>query len=61
MRHGVGASEAASFYFPREADGQPTLGAQTKWAEFSLESRQGDKLKARFKLSEMRVGGRPDY
>lgn len=60
-RHGVGAGEAVSFYFPRTIQGQPTLEAQTKWAEFSLESVLGDKLKARFKLSEMRVNDQLDY
>ena len=60
-RHGVGAAEAVSFYFPRAAQGQPTLAAPTKWAEFTLESLRGDKLKARFKLRDMRTAGQPDY
>ena len=61
VRHGVGAGEAISFYFPRTIQGQPAPGAQTKWVEFSLESRYGDRLKVRFKLGEMQVNGRPDY
>jgi len=57
----VGAAEAVSFYFPRAAQGQPTLAAPTKWAEFTLESLRGDKLKARFKLGDMRTADQPDY
>ncbi len=58
--HGTGAAAAASFYFPREVDGQATL-AGAEWAEFEFESVQGDKLKHKFKLKEMQAGGKPDY
>lgn len=60
-RHGMGAGAAVSFYFPRAADGQEALTARSQWVEFSLESLAGDKLKARFKLADMRAGDRPDY
>lgn len=61
LRHGVGTGEGVSFFFPRTENGTATLPAKTKWAEFIFESKLGDKLKARFKLAEMRVGGEPDY
>lgn len=61
LRHGVGTGEGVSFFFPRTENGQATLPTKTKWAEFIFESKLGDKLKARFKLVDMRVGGEPDY
>ncbi|MGH9814104.1 MAG: hypothetical protein ACRD4T_13310, partial [Candidatus Acidiferrales bacterium] len=60
VRHGSGAAESVSFYFPREMNGQATLaGADT--AEFEFESPLGDKLKHKFKLKEMQSGGKADY
>lgn len=61
LRHGLGASEGVSLYFPRQQNGRPTLPAGTKRAEFIFEGPRGDKLKVKFNLTEMRVGGRPDY
>ncbi|MFQ5664352.1 MAG: hypothetical protein ACE5HL_11020 [Terriglobia bacterium] len=61
LRHGLGASEGVSFFFPRQENGRTTLPADTKWAEFVFVGEKGDKLKAKFKFKEMRVAGRPDY
>ncbi len=61
VRHGMGAAEAVSFFFAREENGAATLPSGTEWAVFGLESAAGDRLKVRFKLREMQVGGRPDY
>jgi len=55
VRHGLGASEGVSFYFPR------ALPAQAREAQFVFEGRQGADLKIKFKLQEMQVDGRPDY
>lgn len=60
VRHGSGAAESVSFYFPREMNGQATL-AGAEWAEFEFESPLGDKLKHKFKLKEMQSGGKADY
>jgi hypothetical protein len=60
-RHGVGTGEGISFFFPRELNGAPTLPAGTAWAEFVLEGRKGDKLKARFKMKDMVYQGKQDY
>ena len=59
LRHGLGASEGISFFFPRRQDGQETLPAGTDWAEFVFAS--GGELKVKFKLKEMQVNGKPDY
>ncbi len=61
LRHGLGASEGVSFFFPRQYDGQAVLPEGAKWAEFSFRSEKGDKLKARFKLAGMRLDAQPDY
>lgn len=61
QRHGMGAAEAVSLFFAREESGAATLSVGTEWAEFQFESAAGDKLKVRFKLREMQVGGKPDY
>lgn len=58
VRHGVGASEGISFFFPRLQDGQETLPAGTEWAEFVFAS--GGELKVKFKLKEMQVNGQAD-
>jgi len=60
VRHGSGAAESVSFYFPRERNGQATL-AGAEWAEFEFESPLGDTLKHKFKLKEMQTGGKADY
>ncbi len=60
-RHGLGAGEGISFYFPRRQDGEATLPPGSQWAEFVFESRDGQELKAKFKLEEMQANGRPDY
>ena len=60
VRHGSGAAESVSFYFPRELNGQATL-AGAEWAEFEFESPLGDTLKHKFKLKEMQTGGKADY
>ena len=61
QRHGLGAGEGISFFFPRQVDGQPTLPPGTKQVEFRFEGRMGSKLKARFKLNEMTINDQPDY
>lgn len=61
VRHGLGASEGMSFFFPRLVTGQPTVLAGTAWAEFVFTSARGEKLKARFKLREMQLHGQADY
>ncbi len=61
VRHGIGTGEGISFFFPREVNGAPTLPAGTAWAEFVLEGRKGDKLKARFKMKDMVHQGKADY
>lgn len=61
LRHGLGASEGISFFFPRQYDGQAVLPEGTKWVEFSFRSKKGDKLKARFKLAGMQLDAQPDY
>ncbi len=58
--HGTGAAQAVSLYFPREENGRATL-AGAEVAEFVFESPAGDRLKHKFKLKEMAVGGKPDY
>lgn len=60
-RHGVGASEGISFFFPRQQDDQPTLPPETEWAEFVFEGVKGDKLKAKFKLKDLQRKGERDY
>jgi len=60
-RHGVGTSEGVTFFFPREENGGATLRPDTEWAEFVFEGAKDNTLKAKFKLREMQVGGRPDY
>ncbi len=59
VRHGLGASEGISFFFPRVQDGQEALPAGTEWAEFVFAG--GGELKVKFKLKEMQVNGKPDY
>lgn len=61
VRHGVGASEGVSFFFTRLESGRPALPPGTAWAEFVFEGREGESIKARFRLKEMRFEGRPDY
>lgn len=61
LRHGLGTGEGISFFFPREVNGTPTLPAGTAWAEFVLEGRKGDKLKARFKMKDMVYQGKADF
>lgn len=61
LRHGVGTSEGISFLFPRQQSGAATLPAGTRWAEFVFAGVKGDKLKVRFKLSEMQLRGQTDY
>lgn len=61
QRHGLGAGEGISFFFPRAVDGQPTLPPDTKWVEFRVEGRMKNTLKARFKLKEMNFEGHSDY
>ncbi|MBI2955934.1 MAG: hypothetical protein HYY26_01345 [Acidobacteria bacterium] len=61
LRHGVGAGEGISFFFPRSSQSAAALAPDTAWAEFAFTGRRGDKLKARFKLREMQINGRPDY
>ncbi len=61
VRHGLGASEGITFFFPRTVNGAATLPPGTVWAEFSFEGRRGDKLKARFKMKEMVFQGKQDY
>lgn len=61
LRHGLGAGEGISFFFPRRQNGQETLPAGTDWAEFVFTGVRGVELKAKFKLKEMQVAGRPDY
>ena len=61
QRHGLGASEGVSFFFPRTAGGRPTLTTKTAWAEFQFRSSNHITLKARFKTGEMQAGGRPDF
>jgi hypothetical protein len=58
--HGTGAAQAVSFYFPREESGQATLAGADS-AEFVFESPAGDRLKHKFKLKDMAVGGKADY
>ncbi len=61
VRHGLGASAGISFFFPRRHNGQAALPPKTKWAEFIFKGARGEKLKARFKLADMQVGGQLDY
>ena len=61
QRHGLGASEGISFFFPRTAGGRPVVSAKTSWAEFQFRSPDRITLKARFKTGEMKAGGRPDF
>ena len=61
VRHGIGTGEGISFFFPRTVNGAATLPPGTAWAEFTLEGRRGDKLKARFKMKEMVYQGKADY
>lgn len=59
VRHGLGASEGISFFFPRRQDGRETLPAGTDWAEFVFAG--GRELKVKFKLKEMQANGKADY
>jgi hypothetical protein len=59
VRHGLGAGEGVSFFFPHRQDGQETLPAGTDWAEFVFAG--GGELKVKFKLKEMQVNGKADY
>jgi hypothetical protein len=59
VRHGLGAGEGVSFFFPRRQDGQETLPPGTDWAEFVFAG--GGELKVKFKLKEMQAHGQPDY
>jgi len=61
LRHGLGAGEGISFFFPRQAEGKPALPPGTEWAEFVFEGVTGTELKVKFKLKEMQVNGQPDY
>lgn len=61
LRHGKGAGEGVSFFFPRQTNGQPLLSPKTKWLEFRFKGKLGNQLKARFKLNEMQLAGQPDY
>jgi len=61
LRHGKGAGEGVSFFFPRQTNGQPLLSSKTKWVEFRFKGKLGNQLKARFKLKEMQLAGQPDY
>ena len=61
LRHGRGAGEGISFFFPRQTNGQPLLSPKTKWVEFRFKGKLGNQLKARFKLKEMQLAGQPDY
>jgi hypothetical protein len=61
MRHGLGTSEGVTFFFPREQEGRATLTPETEWTEFIFHGARSNTLKAKFKLKEMRVGGRRDY
>ncbi|MFQ5927299.1 MAG: hypothetical protein ACE5MH_07685 [Terriglobia bacterium] len=61
LRHGIGAGEGISFFFPRQHQGRPSLPAGTAWAELRFKSKKGDTLKARFQLSALQVNGQPDY
>lgn len=54
-QHGLGASEGVTFYFPR------TLPTGTKEVEFVFHGQKDSELKAKFKLREMEVNGKPDY
>ena len=55
LRHGKGAGEGVSFFFPRQTNGQPPLSPKTKWVEFRFKGKLGNQLKARFKLNEMQL------
>jgi hypothetical protein len=59
VRHGLGAGEGVSFFFPRRQDGQETLPPGTDWAEFVFAG--SGELKVKFKLKEMQAHGQPDY
>ena len=61
VRHGLGTSEGVTFFFPREQEGHATLTPETEWAELVFRGAQSNTLKAKFKLKEMRLDGRPDY
>ena len=61
LRHGKGAGEGVSFFFPRQTNGQPLLSPKTKWVEFRFKGKLGNQLKARFKLNEMQLAGQPAY
>ena len=61
VRYGLGTGEGISFFFPRSAQGQPTVPAKADTVEFQFRSESGMTLKAKFKLKEMQAGGKPDY
>ncbi|MFQ5816961.1 MAG: hypothetical protein ACE5H2_03260 [Terriglobia bacterium] len=61
LRHGVGAGEGISFFFPRRHKGRASLPAGTAWAELRFRGKKGDTLKVRFPLAAMQVNGQPDY
>lgn len=60
QRHGLGAGEGVTFFFPRQRNGQPTLTPEDKHVEFVFKGKDGSELKAKFDLRKMHVGGRPD-
>ncbi len=60
QRHGLGTGEGITFFFPRAANGQATVPPAAAWAEFVFTSPKKETLKARFRLKEMVMAGRPD-
>ncbi|MGH9804504.1 MAG: hypothetical protein ACRD4D_04970 [Candidatus Acidiferrales bacterium] len=61
VRYGLGTGEGISFFFPRLSGGRPTIPANTDSVEFQFRSESGITLKAKFKLKEMKAGGKLDY
>lgn len=51
-----GRLQSVEFYFPREVDGQPVIGAEAKSVEFSCAAKKYN-VRTKFDLKKMRVGG----
>lgn len=51
-----GRLQSVEFYFPREVDGQPVIGADAKSVEFSCAAKKYN-VRTKFDLKKMRVGG----
>lgn len=60
VKHGLGTSAGFSFYFPRAEKGRGKLPSAGE-VEFFFQHEKEERLRAKFKLSEMVAGGKRDY